>query len=58
MEQWNILCIHDALYSTKSRINLSNFKDIHHNEFCIETVNKNDSEYLYIAFSVLNVLNV
>lgn len=55
MEQWNILCINDALYSTKFRRNLSNFKDIHHNEFHIETVNKNDTKYLYITFSVLNV---
>jgi hypothetical protein len=47
------LYIDDALYSSKSRRNLLNFKDIHHNGYHIETNNKGNEEYLYITSIVL-----
>ena len=41
--------INDALYSSKSRRNLLNFKDIHRNGYHIETMNEDNVEYLYIT---------
>ena len=40
--------INDALYSSKSRRNLLNFKDIHRNGYHIETMNEDNVEHLYI----------
>ena len=40
--------INDALYSSKSRRNLLNFKDIRRNIYHIETMNEDNVEYLYI----------
>jgi hypothetical protein len=42
------LCIDDALYYSKSRRNLINFKDIRLNSFHVETTNEGMDEYLYI----------
>ena len=39
--------INDALYSSKSRRNLLNFKDIRRNRYHIETMNKDNVEYIY-----------
>ena len=39
--------INDVLYSSKSRRNLLSFKDIHINEYHIETMNEGNVEYLY-----------
>jgi hypothetical protein len=44
-----ILCIDDALYSSKSRRNLISFKDIRLNGFHVETTNEGSEEYLYIT---------
>ena len=46
------LYIDDTLYSSKSRRNLLSFKDIHHNDYYIETNNKCSEEYLYITSMV------
>ena len=43
------LCIDDALYSSKSSINLLSFKDIHYNGYHIETNNEGSEEFLYIT---------
>ena len=43
------LCIDDALYSSKSSINLLNFKDICYNGYHIETNNEGSGEFLYIT---------
>ncbi|KAG2713178.1 hypothetical protein I3760_04G163900, partial [Carya illinoinensis] len=40
--------INDALYSSKSRRNLLSFKDIRHNGYHVETINKGNNEHLYI----------
>lgn len=45
-------CIHDALYSSKSKRNLLRFKVIHRSEFHIETICENNIEYLCITSSV------
>ena len=42
------LDIHD-LYSSRSRRNLLNFKDIHRNGYHIKTIDENDLEYLSIT---------
>ena len=42
-------CIHNALYSFKSRRNLISFKDIHLNGYHVETTNEGSDEYLYIT---------
>ena len=39
--------INDVLYSSKSKRNLFGFKDIHINEYHIETMNEGNVEYLY-----------
>ena len=41
--------INDALYSSKSTRNLLSFKDIHINEYHIETMNEGNIECLYIT---------
>ena len=41
--------INDALYSSKFRRNLLNFKDIFRNGYHIETMNEDNVEYLYIT---------
>ena len=41
--------INDALYSSKSRINLLSFKDIYRNGYHIETMNEDNIEYIYIT---------
>ena len=41
--------INDALYSSKSRINLLIFKDLRRIRYRIETMNENNVEYLYIT---------
>ena len=48
--------INDTLYSSKSRINLLNFKDIRRNGYHIETMNEDNVEFftllpLYLARS-------
>ena len=43
------LCIDDALYSSKSSINLLSFKDIHYNGYHIETNNEGSEKFLYIT---------
>ena len=43
------LHINDALYSSKSIINLLNFKDIRRNEYHIETMNDGNKECHYIT---------
>lgn len=47
------LYIDDALYSSESRRNLLNFKDIHCNGYPIETTQKNNVEYLCITSFIL-----
>jgi hypothetical protein len=42
-------CIDDALYYSKSNINLINFKDIRLNDYHVETTNEDSDEYLYIT---------
>jgi hypothetical protein len=42
-------CIDDALYYSKSKINLINFKDIHLNGDYVETTNKCSNKNLYIT---------
>ena len=37
----------ETLYSSKSRKNLLSFKDIHKNGYHIETINKDNVEYIY-----------
>jgi len=44
--------IDNALFSTKSRRNLLNFKDILLNRYHIETANDNGIKYLYIISNV------
>ena len=46
-------CIDNALYSSKSRRNLINFKDIRLNVYHVETTNKGNDEYLYITSIIL-----
>ena len=41
--------INGVLYSSKSKINLLNFKDICINGSHIETINEDNVEYLYIS---------
>ncbi|KAB2045675.1 hypothetical protein ES319_D01G177600v1 [Gossypium barbadense] len=41
--------INDALYSPKSQISLSSFKDIRHNGYHIETISEVNDEYLQIT---------
>ena len=41
--------INDALYSSRFRRNLLNFKDIFRNGYHIETMNEDNVEYLYIT---------
>ena len=41
--------INDVLYSSKSKRNLLNFKDVYKNEYHIETMNEDNVEYLYIT---------
>ena len=41
--------INDALYSSKSKINLLSFKDICINRYHIVTMNEDNVEYLYIT---------
>ena len=41
--------INDALYSSKSKRNLLNFKDIYRNGYHIETMNEDNVEYFYIT---------
>ena len=41
--------IDDALFSSRSKKNLLSFKDIYCNGYYIETINKDDTEYLYIT---------
>ena len=41
--------INDALYSSRSRRNLLNFKDIRCNGYHIETINNENIEYLCIT---------
>ena len=43
------LQIKHALYSPKSMRNPFSFKDIHFNEYHLETVDKKDKEYFYIT---------
>ena len=50
--------IEDALYSTKSQINLLSFKDIRQNGYHIETMNEDNTEYLYITDVVLGKKNI
>jgi transposase InsO family protein len=47
------LCIDDTLYSSKSRRNLINFKDIRLNGFHVETTNEGSDKYLYITSIIL-----
>ena len=42
-------CIDDTLYSSKSRRNLINFKDIRLNCYYVETTNEGSDKYLYIT---------
>ncbi|KAL4038648.1 hypothetical protein IC575_002271 [Cucumis melo] len=44
--------ISNALFSSKSKRNLLNFKDIRQNGYHVEINNKNNIEYLYITFIV------
>ena len=44
--------INNALFSSKSKRNLLSFKDIRQNGYHVEINNKNNIEYLYIAFIV------
>ena len=44
--------INDASYSSKSKRNLLNFKDIRRNGYHIETMNEDHVEYLYITFII------
>ena len=46
--------INDALYSSKSKRNLLNFKDICINGYHIETMNEDNVEYLYITSIISN----
>ena len=41
--------INDVLYSSNSRRNLLNFNDVRKNGYHIETMNKDNVEYLYIT---------
>ena len=41
--------INDVLYSSNSRRNLLNFKHVRKNGYHIETMNKDNVEYLYIT---------
>jgi hypothetical protein len=42
-------CIDNALYFSKSRINLISFKDIRLNGYHVETTNEGNDEYFYIT---------
>jgi len=42
-------CADDALYSSKSKRNLINFKDIRLNGYHVETINEGSDEDLYIT---------
>jgi hypothetical protein len=46
-------CIDDALYSSKYRRNLINFKDTYVNGYHVETTNEGSNEYLYITSIIL-----
>ena len=48
----------DAIYSEKSQWNLLSFKDIHTNEYHIETINEGNVEYLFITTIVSRKKNV
>ena len=48
VQNGTMLHINDALYSSKSIINLLSFKDIHRNRYHIETMNEGNTECLYI----------
>ena len=48
------LYIDDALYSSKSSINLLSFKDICYNGYYIETNNEGSEEFLYFTSIVLS----
>ena len=45
-------CIDDTSYSSKSKRNLLNFKDIRSNGYRIETNNEGNEEYFYITSMV------
>ena len=47
-----IFHINDVLYSVRSRRNLLNFKDIHHNGYHIESTHDSNKEYLCITHIV------
>jgi hypothetical protein len=53
LSKWTKFCIDDALYSSKSRRNLINFKDICLNGYHVETTNEGSDEYLYITSIIL-----
>jgi hypothetical protein len=46
-------CIDDALYSSKSIINLISFKDIRLNGYHVKTTNECSNKYLYITSIIL-----